>query len=31
VTIDEALASKFPYDPRQLPIARLEDGTVWNW
>ncbi|MFO1014302.1 MAG: D-mannonate dehydratase ManD [Caulobacteraceae bacterium] len=31
VEIDEALAAKYPYDPRQLPIARLEDGTMWNW
>jgi mannonate dehydratase len=31
VTIDEALAAKFPYEPKQLPIARLEDGTMWNW
>jgi mannonate dehydratase len=31
VTVDEGLAARFPYDPRQLPIARLEDGTVWNW
>lgn len=31
VDIDEALAAKFPYDPRQLPIARLADGTLWNW
>jgi mannonate dehydratase len=31
VTIDEVLAAKYPYDPRQLPIARLEDGTMWNW
>jgi len=31
VDIDEALAAKYPYDPRQLPIARLEDGTMWNW
>ena len=22
---------KYPYDPKQLPIARLEDGTMWNW
>ncbi len=29
--IDEALAAKYPYEPRQLPIARLEDGTMWNW
>ncbi|MEP9400415.1 D-mannonate dehydratase ManD [Sphingomonas sp. VNH70] len=31
VDIDEALAAKYPYDPRQLPIARLADGTLWNW
>ena len=31
VTLDEALAAKYPYDPKQLPIARLEDGTMWNW
>jgi mannonate dehydratase len=31
VDIDEALAAKYPYDPRQLPIARLPDGTMWNW
>ena len=31
VDIDEALAAKHPYEPRQLPIARLEDGTMWNW
>ncbi|WP_322964040.1 D-mannonate dehydratase ManD [Sphingomonas fuzhouensis] len=31
VDIDEALAAKYPYEPRQLPIARLEDGTLWNW
>jgi mannonate dehydratase len=31
VAIDEALAAKFPYEPKQLPIARLEDGTMWNW
>jgi mannonate dehydratase len=31
VDIDEALAARFPYEPRQLPIARLEDGTMWNW
>ena len=29
--IDEAQAVKFPYAPRQLPVARLEDGTMWNW
>ena len=31
VDIDEVLAAKYPYDPKQLPIARLEDGTMWNW
>ncbi len=31
VEIDEALAAKYPYDPASLPVARLEDGTLWNW
>jgi mannonate dehydratase len=31
VDIDETLAAKYPYEPRQLPVARLEDGTMWNW
>ena len=31
VEIDEALAAKYPYRPAQLPVARLEDGTMWNW
>ena len=31
VDIDEALAAKYPYRPAQLPVARLEDGTMWNW
>jgi mannonate dehydratase len=31
VDIDEALAANFPYEAKQLPIARLEDGTMWNW
>lgn len=31
VDIDEALAARFPYRPASLPVARLEDGTVWNW
>ncbi len=31
VDIDEALAAKYPYAPMQLPVARLEDGTMWNW
>ncbi|ENY6857708.1 hypothetical protein ACFZIL_004519, partial [Salmonella enterica subsp. enterica serovar Braenderup] len=24
-------AAKYPYDPAYLPVARLEDGTLWNW
>jgi len=31
VDIDEKAAAKYPYEPKQLPIARLEDGTMWNW
>jgi mannonate dehydratase len=31
VEIDETLAAKFPYAPKQLPVARLEDGTMWDW
>jgi len=31
VGIDEKLAARFPYSPKQLPIARLEDGTMWDW
>jgi mannonate dehydratase len=31
VDIDERLAAQYPYKPASLPIARLEDGTMWNW
>lgn len=31
VDIDEELAAKYPYDPAYLPVARLQDGTMWNW
>lgn len=31
VDIDEALAKRYPYKPACLPVARLEDGTMWNW
>ncbi|GAA0268637.1 D-galactonate dehydratase family protein [Alteraurantiacibacter aestuarii] len=31
VTIDEELAAKYPYRPASLPVARLEDGTMWSW
>ncbi len=31
VDIDEQLAAKFPYRRAYLPVARLADGTMWNW
>ncbi|HVZ29733.1 MAG TPA: D-mannonate dehydratase ManD [Asticcacaulis sp.] len=31
VDIDETLAAKYPYKPMQLPVARLDDGTLWHW
>ena len=31
IEFDEKLAAKYPYDPAYLPVARLEDGTLWNW
>ncbi len=31
VDIDEAEAAKYPYKPAYLPVARLEDGSMWNW
>lgn len=31
VDIDEAEAARHPYKPACLPVARLEDGTMWNW
>ena len=31
VDIDETLAAKYPYKPAYLPVARLEDGTMWSW
>jgi mannonate dehydratase len=31
VDIDEKLAARYPYSPKQLPIARLEDGSMWDW
>src|SRR3546814_5107214 len=30
VDIDEALAAKYPYEAAYLPVARLEDGTMWS-
>ena len=31
VDIDEALAAKYPYQRAYLPVARREDGTLWDW
>jgi len=31
VDIDETLAARYPYKPAYLPVARLEDGAMWNW
>jgi mannonate dehydratase len=31
VDINEKLAEKYPYNPAYLPVARLCDGTMWNW
>jgi mannonate dehydratase len=31
VDIIEAEAEKFPYQAACLPVARLSDGTMWNW
>jgi len=32
VTIDEALAAKYPYQRAYLPVNRLaHDGTLWHW
>ena len=32
VTIDEALAAKYPYERAYLPVNRLQlDGSLWSW
>ena len=31
IDIDEELAKKYPYERAYLPVARLDDGTLWNW
>jgi len=31
VELDEKLAAKYPYRRAYLPVARLGDGTMWNW
>jgi mannonate dehydratase len=30
-SLDEKLAARFPYVPKQLPVARLRDGSMWDW
>jgi mannonate dehydratase len=31
VDIDEALAARYPYQRRSLPVNRLEDGSMHDW
>jgi mannonate dehydratase len=31
VEIDEKLAAQHPYERAYLPVARLRDGSMWNW
>ena len=31
VDIDEKRAAQYPYERAYLPIARLRDGSMWNW
>ncbi len=31
VTLDEAAASRFPYNPSFLPVVRLADGSLWHF
>jgi mannonate dehydratase len=31
VEIDENLAARYEYNRAYLPVARLEDGTIWSW
>jgi mannonate dehydratase len=31
VEIDETLAAKYEYSRAYLPVARLEDGTMFSW
>ncbi|MBD1567093.1 D-mannonate dehydratase ManD [Vibrio sp. S12_S33] len=31
IEFDEKEAAKYAYQPANLPIARLADGTLWNW
>ncbi|PRY26547.1 D-mannonate dehydratase [Aliiruegeria haliotis] len=31
VDFDETEAARYSYEPGSLPVARLEDGTLWNY
>ena len=31
VDLDEVLAAKYEYKRAYLPVARLEDGTMFSW
>jgi mannonate dehydratase len=31
VDLDLDVAARYPYAPAYLPVARLRDGTMWNW
>ena len=31
VDIDEERAAQYPYERAYLPVARLRDGSMWNW
>jgi mannonate dehydratase len=31
VDFDEEAAARFPYERAYLDVARLSDGTLWNW
>jgi mannonate dehydratase len=31
VDIDEKRAAQYPYERAYLPVARLRDGSMWNW
>lgn len=31
VDFDEVAAARFPYERAYLDVARLSDGTLWNW
>ena len=31
VDIDEERATQYPYERAYLPVARLRDGSMWNW